>query len=678
MTAPTLPEISAAAERLRDILQTRTQGDYSPSSVLGDLVVDPHAIIVSDLLAQIRGLRTRQSLADLRGAPASADANDAVDALLANLFVARSVGTFARGVATLHFTQRVDTLLPRNTRLVKSGGLVYYPNIAENRLIEASELRPRYDDRGTVTSWTIDINVIASRTGSAYRTRRGRFQSVDGISPYLAYAENIEDFVAGDDPDTNESAVANAETALSLRAMVNARSNDATLRNRFTEITRVRSVGMGEPEMRRDLILPGIFGAPAHRGGHVDVYVDLPLQTVTERLVVGEPSRRADGRVITLADSAPTGSTFTAAGVVAGDILHISAGIPEAPMAFRIAAVRDYELDVVSDVPFSIATDENGSPALTYSIGYNYPAFDNRTVSHVAAGATTTRLFSIENAVVLPAGPVGAIVRVEVPDPPASLTAFVDATTGAAVYSTRRNGALTRAPLASEPLSFRYLVQNPTEAQSQLAVHYLDLGWPGASLAGTEVLVTYETMLGFDVIDAAVRSEPERVLNANYLPRGAFLVYVSCSVPYQQRTIPQLDAAGNLRTDSDQPVAAVDETRVVTAIVDVVETAPLGGLSVTSINAAALRADANISGIYPYTLRYNVTLPDGRIVYYESEDRVELTPDTTTSARVVNYLDLGLTQGDIQGFKRLLKTLGLSTRIARFRTTTDLIAMETR
>jgi hypothetical protein len=247
MTAPTLPEISATAERLRDILQTQTTGDYSPSSVLGDLVVDPHAIVLSDLHAQIRGLRTRQSLADLRGLPASAEANDAVDALLANLFVARSVGTFARGWATLHFTQRVDTLLPRNTRLVKAGGLVYYPNLAENRLIEARELRPRYDDRGVVTSWTIDISVIASRTGSAYRVARGRFQSIDAISPYLAYAENVEDFVAGEDPDTNESAVANAETALSLRALVNARSNDATLRNRFTEITRVRSVGMGEP-----------------------------------------------------------------------------------------------------------------------------------------------------------------------------------------------------------------------------------------------------------------------------------------------------------------------------------------------------------------------------------------------------------------------------------------------
>lgn len=678
MTAPTLPEISATAERLRDILQTQTTGDYSPSSVLGDLVVDPHAIVLADLHAQIRGLRTRQSLADLRGLPASAEANDAVDALLANLFVARSVGTFARGWATLHFTQRVDTLLPRNTRLVKAGGLVYYPNIAENRLIEARELRPRYDDRGVVTSWTIDISVIASRTGSAYRVARGRFQSIDAISPYLAYAENVEDFVAGEDPDTNESAVANAETALSLRALVNARSNDATLRNRFTEITRVRSVGMGEPEMRRDLILPGIFGAPVHRGGHVDLYVDLPIQTVTERLVVGEPTRRADGRVITLADSAPTGSTFIGASVVPGDILNVTSGIPEAPMTFRIAAVRAYELDVVADVPFSIATDENGSPALTYSIGYNYPAFDNRTAAHVAAGATTTRLFSIENAVVLPAGPLGNILRVEVPDPPASLTPFLDSTTGAAVYTVRRNSPLTRAPVAGEPLSFQTIVQAPSESQSLLAVQYLDLGWPGASLAGTEVLVTYETMLGFDVIDALVRSDSERVLNANYLTRAAFLVYVSCTIPYRQRTIPQLDAAGNLRTDSTQAIAAVNEVAVVAAVVSAVESASVNGLSTSDITAAALRSDPNISSVYPVTLRYNVTLPDGRVVYYESDDRVELIPGADTNARITNYLDLGLAQGDIQGFARLLRTLGLSTRIARFRTTSDLISMELR
>lgn len=666
MSAPTLSELAAAAARARSVLETRARGDYAPSTVLGDLVVDGHAVIYADLGAQIAALSNRQSLLALRDAPQNAETRDATNALLGNLFVSAGVGSFARGVATLHFTTRVDSLLPRVTRFFKPGGLVYYPDIANDTLIEASRMRPRYGDRGEVTSWTYDVNLVAARTGTAYRAPPGRFSAVDAFSPYLAYAENTDAFGGGTDPDSNAQAIARADTALSLRALLNARSNDATLRGQFAELLRVRTIGMGDPEMVRDLLDASVFGVSVHRGGHVDIFTDLPSQRVTARLVVGDAAPRADRVVATFADAT---ASFITAGVRAGDVLHVASGLVDAPRDFKISSVRATELDVVPSAPFSVATEDATSPPnVTYSVGDNYPAFDNR----VAVGsrpARTSRAIALPGHVVLPPGPVGAIMRVEVPAPSGDLAPFVDSTTGTAVFSARRNGPWPRAPRPGEPLSYRVVGHNPREAQSMRAVTTLELGWGGASLDGTEVLVTYETALGFAAIHALVASDQDRVPGANTLARAPHPVYVSLTLPYRQRTVPRTP---------NEVVAAVDEARVVAALVAFVEAAPIEGLDVAGVTSEALRADPNIGGAFPSTIAYEALLPDGRVARYTTEDRVTLFPGAGTSARLRNPADFGLTAGDDAGLARLLGEMGLSNRVVRYRTNESLVALALR
>lgn len=666
MSAPTLTEIAAAAARTRSILETRARGDYAPSTVLGDLVVDAHAIIYADLRAQLAALDARQSLLALRDAPQNAETRDATNALLGNLFVSASVGSFARGVATLHFTARVDSLLPRTTRFSKPGGLVYYPDTANDILVEASHMRPRYGDRGEVTSWTYDVNLVAARTGTAYRAAPGRFSAVDAFTPYLAYAENTEAFGGGTDPDTNAQAIARADTALSLRAFLNARSADATLRGQFAELLRVRTIGMGDPEMVRDLLDADVFGVAVHRGGHVDIFTDLPTQRATARLVIGEAAPRADGVVATLVDST---ASFISAGVRVGDVLHVASGLIDAPRDFKIAAVRATALDVVLSTPFATATEGAPSPPnVVYSVGDNYPTFDN----HVAAGsrpARTSQTIALSGHVVLPPGPVGAITRVEVPAPSGDLAAFADSTTGAAVFSARRNGPWLRAPRPGEPLSYRVVGHNPREAQSMRAVTTLELGWGGASLDGTEVLVTYETPLGFTAVDALVAGDQDRVLAANTLARAPHPVYVSFTIPYRQRTLPRT---------SNEVVTAVNEANVLSALLAFVEAAPVEGLDVAGVTSEALRVDPNIGGAFPFTIAYEALLPDGRVARYTTEDRVTLFPGEGTTARLRNPADFGLAIGDNAGLARLLGGMGLSNRVVRYRTTESLIALALR
>jgi hypothetical protein len=90
------------------------------------LLIDGHAIITGFLRQQIQNARNRQSLITLRYLPESESTSDAADTILDNFFRTRAQGKFAKGVATLYFSQRGDVLIPRTTRFFKSSALVFY------------------------------------------------------------------------------------------------------------------------------------------------------------------------------------------------------------------------------------------------------------------------------------------------------------------------------------------------------------------------------------------------------------------------------------------------------------------------------------------------------------------------------------------------------------------------
>jgi hypothetical protein len=647
-------DVTEASTFMQAFLQTTVnEGDFAEGGALYDLAITAFSALFAFLRKEIRTNRDLQSLRTLYNLPESESVSDAATALLGNWFRSRGQGTFARGQATLHVAAQVDVLLVRQTRFFRTSTHVFYYDGSSDYFIPGSSLRPRPGADGRVLDYTVTVPMVAARPGPEYNLDRGTFAGFDPINNYVTFVENVQPFAFGAPPQSATALISQSSSLIALRALLNQRSNDVTLRELFNTIEQVLTIGAGDPEMRRDLVSSGSKGVRLHALGHSDVFLRLPVLPYTERLLVGEPTPRADGRAVVLRDTAPDGGDFTLS-AAPGDVLNVSAGVPGAPSQYLIRSVRAQELEIDPSVPFPHATDEDVSPAaIAYSVGNNFPGFDNKfaTVGAVAT-ATTTRTLATTDQVILLGRPIYRITRLAVVDPPPTLAAYVDPVTGELLATRRVNSESTSPVAVGAAIPYRVLVDNPAEVHSANAITRVAVGWTGIGLDGCTVEITYDTLAGFDVIHDYVADRENRVSCANTLVRGQHAVYLSFTVPYTRRAVGTFDA---------QAAA----TALLAFINAFNRMDPLD--AVTLSNEAAQNTNDAVT-VYPFTVNYTLYAPDGRVFLYATEDRVTLTPDgATTTARLTNPTDVGLpATGYHAALEQLLTTLGVADRTVRF------------
>lgn len=306
-------------------------------------------------------------------------------------------------------------------------------------------------------------------------------------------------------------------------------------------------------------------------------------------------------------------------------------------------------------MPFASVTSELTDPAaVTFSIGDNFPAYD----SHV--GVTTSDLFRTSrtyrraNAVLLSGGPVYRVVKVEVSGSiPSALTPYRDSVTGRLVFTRRANSLPVSAPTPGSELSFTVETLNPAEAQSGRALTLISAGWDGINLDGLVAEVTYDTLSGFSAVDAYVGSAVNRPGSSFTLVRAHHPIYVYAAVPY--RLVGDVNEAVASRSlgafvSRYQASAVLDQSRIAT------EARTLIGTEAT---------------IYPFTVRYDLLAPDGKVYSYESEDEVTVFPSGLTSARLVDPVSVALpTTGYHATLRRRLLAMGVSDRVTRYAAST--------
>lgn len=197
-----------------------------------------------------------------------------VDDILSNWFLNRNTGSNAVINARLFFAIRKVVNLPSSTSFSPDGKLKYFPTVSQ--VISAEQLM--YDAHQN--QFYFDVELISESADAAYNISTGSLLYFTNFDAYFLHGEIQYLVTEAVPPEKNSEYVARSRTAISTRNLVNKPSIDSRIREAFPTVKHTIAIGMGEPEMMRDLRTVQDSGGgltQIHIGGLVDVYVDSPL-----------------------------------------------------------------------------------------------------------------------------------------------------------------------------------------------------------------------------------------------------------------------------------------------------------------------------------------------------------------------------------------------------------------
>lgn len=698
-------DIQSAIDFLTEYLTEQVpEATFTDGSALRDLMIKAFAPMYAFLRSEIDRSAILQSISRIQTELANgstseldtADISQAVDAVLSNWFITRSGGARSTGTAQLHFTRRTSIVIRRDMKLWRSTTLAFYPDITSDTFVIAeNQLRPTYDTRGRLVDYVGNIPIIAARVGDLYDFDAGRFLRVEvtGGLPFFSYAEHQQLVTGGLSTESSEEFLDRAQSAITVRNLINNRSIDTVINEQAPESSNILTIGMGEPEMVRDIrteISPAI---PLHIGGHYDTYLDLPETQIEENGTVGGLFARPDGIANVFRDPQLTYDLlrdFTTLGVEAGHILYIVSGITGAPRGFPITSVTDHAIYVSENCPFDEASDELDTNAVEYSIGWFSPSFSEvdlegtSVYSRIATASTnalystipagTSRKISEPGAIILSGNPVQDVISVEVTDPAPS--ALVDPSTGTLRFTTRVNTT----PIAGSVIgTSQYQVDciNPSKGQSLEGVVFIRVGpiTTPTLYDGKNLRVSYRTSRTFATLQTLVSSYVERVVAANHLIKARTPIWINVDIPYRLKP-----TATDVITTSTAQSAISDHIN---------EFDPNDDLDMSDL--ATVFRDTypdTVGTVFPFTIEYDLHAPDGQVLQFETTDIVSIFLRSTNGVTLMNSGDIvvpdeliakGITSISTESdLNNLYAYYGISDRTVTYKTRPELITFTLR
>lgn len=614
-------DINTAETFLETLLTENVEnGRFTEGSALRDLVIKSFAFVFAQMQKEKNEIRSLQSLLNVENIAVSDPdtsraVRSAVDAILSNWFITRNSGAFSRGNLIVNVSRRQDYIVPGNQRFAYDRQRAFYPDIpdpSQNIVIRSNDLTPVIATDGTVEAYQFKLRVVAARTGDTFDVAPATWLSGGQFSPFVTSIFNDVRFSGGKARETTEELIDRAETAVAVRNLINPRSIDATLKDQFPSVQRLKTVGMGEEEMLRDYKSDLGSGIELHVGGHFDVYVELPRVETTFEGVLGGVFTRPDGIANVFRDESSV-SDWTTTDVAKGDIIRISSGIPNAPKDFTIKEIYETELRVSDQFPFPTATDEDGA-FVEYFI-YR-PVFGPDKQILPASGVNTTgqtsKKIHTDNRIVLPGGAHYDILDVAVidPDPGDPNISGVD---GYVHFPIRVNETPSLV-ISSDSLEYQIINANPGSAQSQIQMEELEIE---STYNNKTIRVEYETLSGLESLHSFTRGRFERILAANVLVKGFVPIYLSFTLPYR------------LKPTADD---TVDNDALIEALIKHINTFdPNDVIDVSDLSLVARNFDSNIGAVLPFTVTYDLIAPDGRQITYSTTDQVTLDSSLISS-----------------------------------------------
>ena len=660
-------DVAAAANFLQEMLTNQVPlGDFNQGTALRDLTINAIAAVVAFLQADIAQIQQMQSLVSVQAATGGDQEalSDAVTAILSNFLISPNAGTYASGYAIGHSSQQVDVVITTTTRFTYSPGIVFVVNSDDTYLIQANQLTPVTDATGNVLDYEFRIPLIATAPGTTYNVAPGLFATWDRFNPYITRIEVDTAFSGGNGQETVPELLARAPTAVSVRNLINNRSIQATLNSNFDDLNSVLVVGMGDPEMQRDVLPVAGPNLQLHVGGCVDVYVRTPLVQTQFVGAVGGLFARPDGVAAMFRDAS---SNFITSGVESGDILRIVAGLPTVPMEFLVEEVLDANtLSINTSAPFPVATDLAVPPTtVSYTIGRVGPSYTD--ILSAAGGqpvttGVTSSTISSSGRITLPGGPVMDIIDVAIINPQAAESLFESPLDGLVHFPNEVSATPMQSQTPAQGLQFQVIGHNAQYAQSNLQWLEVVVGTDTfqSRFDGYNLRVIYNTLNSFDAIDTFVRGTDERVLSAFQLPKGPHPVTVSLTLAY---------------TLSASATTLLDNTAIAQTIVDYINgfDSTDGSIDVSSIITLVKNTYPTIATLVPpftgaplLQINYALRAPTGDVLTYSTSDVVSVDPSYQTGGPTPPMWTY-------QGQPVTLQSLGVSTRTLQFVASTSTI-----
>lgn len=657
-----------------------TEASFDRGSAVRDFLVNGFTYLYAFLRGEADSIVAVQSLARMQAIKESGEDIDfSVDSVLSNWFLKRKEGSIATLTAKVHFSTRKAVTIPSTAKFYKTSSLVFYINTAETAyVIPEQQLYPIFNSVGTVVDYAAEIPLVAAKPGADYNVTPGRFLKIEvpGGLPNFLYAENVLDAVYGKGAETSVDFLSRAETAVTVKNLVNNRSCDSVLRDSFVDVEDTLTIGMGEKEMTRDLLV-NIPHIRLHTGGKYDTYIGTPTKQTAETGLVGGYFTRPDNLITIFQDPGLTtqaSHSFVDLGVKVGGVLNIHNGIVGAPVGYVISSVQPHTLSVSDRTPFTEASDELSTNAVVYSIeGITFfPGISVRTAVGTIDNPHfgTSRRLSIPGSIILSGQPIQDITRVELLDPDVNDIAL-DPVTATVVFNTRVNGLPTDA-VSPSTTQYQLEVLNPGLAQSRQAINVLRVGTrtDPSKYADKTLKVSYLTANSFMEVSNYIKAQSVRVVAANQVIRAKHPIWISVDFTYKMK---------------DTTTDIIDEASAAQYLAEHINTFDTQDtLDVSDLTTYFRSVFPSIGVVYPPVASFVLCSPDGQLVKYTTTDVISIYPKSADNGVIIsNKADIKPTPNMMQNGILALTTdaqvatyffeLGISDRTVRYLTRESLL-----
>jgi len=264
---------------LTRLQQEHPQLFVEEGGALADLFVKPMVTLLEPLRREFRSVSRQLSLAN----PEQLTSVEA-DRLMANFFMTRTLGGYARVKIRIYFQNPLSANIGTTNVGYTANGLRYLP--AQAQSINAEEMLFNIDSSGL---YYFDVNYQAERPGTAYNIGASQIIGVTGLTA-ATRATNLAKATPGVREETTAEFIDRGESSMGERSATTFPGMVAALKAEFSDLTIIQAIGFNDEEMHRDVIVGGSLGPVLHSGADGSTSPTAALDNWTTLFDVTVPS----------------------------------------------------------------------------------------------------------------------------------------------------------------------------------------------------------------------------------------------------------------------------------------------------------------------------------------------------------------------------------------------------